>query len=173
MNTAWYRRLPLPAREDRLPSIGIARPLVEREHTRKLAQVLDFTKCSSGQVVDHLPGHESAHKARPELQPGLASLAGATKIHLKFRCVVDQPARDIDQLCHGRRKASGCGQPRSQQFVGQHPQMLRVVLELDHVRMAVGAQHQLPLRAAPHPPDVLHRQNCQARVPSSLDIVKF
>jgi hypothetical protein len=29
--------------------------------------------------------------------------------------------------------------------------------------VAVRAQHQLALRAAPHPPDLLHRQNRQAR----------
>jgi hypothetical protein len=44
--------------------------------------------------------------------------------------------------------------------------MLRVVLKLHHVDVAVRAQHQLALRAAPHPPDMLHRQNRQARYPA-------
>jgi hypothetical protein len=30
----------------------------------------------------------------------------------------------------------------------------------------VRAQHQLALRTAPHPPDLLHRQNCQSRSPA-------
>jgi hypothetical protein len=44
--------------------------------------------------------------------------------------------------------------------------MLRIILEFHHVHVAVRAQHQLALRAAPHPPDMLHRQNCQARSPA-------
>jgi hypothetical protein len=44
--------------------------------------------------------------------------------------------------------------------------MLRVVLELHNVYMTVCAQYQLALRAAPHPPDMLHRQNRQARSPA-------
>jgi hypothetical protein len=44
--------------------------------------------------------------------------------------------------------------------------VLRVVLKLDDVEMAVRAQHQLALRAASHPPDLLHRQNRQARLPA-------
>jgi hypothetical protein len=35
--------------------------------------------------------------------------------------------------------------------------------------MAVRAQHQLALRAAPHPPDMLHRQNRQTRSPASSE----
>jgi hypothetical protein len=37
--------------------------------------------------------------------------------------------------------------------------VLRIVLELHHVDVAVRAQHQLALRAAPHAPDLLYRQN--------------
>jgi hypothetical protein len=44
--------------------------------------------------------------------------------------------------------------------------MLRVVLELHHVHVPVRAQHQLALRTAPHPPDLLHRQNRQAPIPA-------
>jgi hypothetical protein len=43
--------------------------------------------------------------------------------------------------------------------------MLRVVLKLHHVHLAVRAQHQLALRPAPHPPDMLHRQNRQPVLP--------
>jgi hypothetical protein len=40
--------------------------------------------------------------------------------------------------------------------------------------VAVRAQHQLALRAAPHPPDMLHRQNRQARSPAFfLCSIKF
>jgi hypothetical protein len=39
--------------------------------------------------------------------------------------------------------------------------MLRIVLELHHIDVTVRAQHQLALRTAPHPPDMLHRQNRQ------------
>jgi hypothetical protein len=39
--------------------------------------------------------------------------------------------------------------------------------------VAVRAQHQLALRAAPHAPDLLHRQNCQSCVPASLWILTW
>jgi hypothetical protein len=40
--------------------------------------------------------------------------------------------------------------------------------------MAIRAQHQLALRAAPHPPDMLHRQNRQARsLASSESSIEF
>ena len=57
------------------------------------------------------------------------------------------------------------GESRGEEFVGQHAHVLRVVLELDDVGVAVGAQHQLALCAAPHAPDMLHRQNRHARSP--------
>jgi hypothetical protein len=41
--------------------------------------------------------------------------------------------------------------------------MLRIVLELHYVHVPIRAQHQLALRTAPHPPDMLHRQYRQAR----------
>jgi hypothetical protein len=42
--------------------------------------------------------------------------------------------------------------------------MLRIVLKLDNVGVAVRPQHQLALCAPTHAPDMLHRQNCQARI---------
>jgi hypothetical protein len=52
--------------------------------------------------------------------------------------------------------------------------MLRVVLELHHVHVPVRAQHQLALRAASHPSDLLHRQNRQLRSPaSSATFIEF
>jgi hypothetical protein len=48
--------------------------------------------------------------------------------------------------------------------------MLRVILELHHVHVPIRAQHQLALRSAPHPPDLLHRQYCQTRSPASLNL---
>lgn len=39
--------------------------------------------------------------------------------------------------------------------------MLRVVLEFDHVGVAVRAEHELALRAAAHAPDVLDCENGQ------------
>jgi hypothetical protein len=51
--------------------------------------------------------------------------------------------------------------------------MLRIVLELHHVEVPVGAKHQLALRSAPHPPDVLHHQNCQARSFASSGVTRI
>ncbi len=46
---------------------------------------------------------------------------------------------------------------RAQPVVDQHSGVLRVVLELDDVVIAVGAAHEMALRAAAHPADMLNR----------------
>ena len=40
--------------------------------------------------------------------------------------------------------------------------MLRIVLKLDDVKMAVVRPHEMGLRSATHPPNVLHRLDRQA-----------
>ena len=45
----------------------------------------------------------------------------------------------------------------AKQFVGQYPKMLRIVLELHHVQVVVRAKHQMALRAAAHPANLLDR----------------
>jgi hypothetical protein len=47
--------------------------------------------------------------------------------------------------------------------------MLWVVLKLHYIEMPVSGQHQLALRPATHPLDMLHRLNCQARSPTFSD----
>ncbi len=56
-------------------------------------------------------------------------------------------------------------QPGGQQLIGQHPDMLRVVAEFDHVQIVVGGQHEMALRSAPHASNLLDRDHCHRRSP--------
>jgi hypothetical protein len=44
--------------------------------------------------------------------------------------------------------------------------MLRIVLKLHHPQLVVRAQHQVTLRSAPHPPDLLNRLDRQFAAPN-------
>ncbi len=50
-------------------------------------------------------------------------------------------------------------QPGGQQLVGQHPDMLRIVAEFDHVQVAIRSQHEVALGAAPHASNLLDRDH--------------
>lgn len=84
------------------------------------------------------------------------------KVNLQFAGVFDQPGSDLDKIGLGHSEARRRGQPRGQEFIGKHTQVLRVVLELHDIHLAVGAEHEMPLRPASHSPDLLHCQNRQA-----------
>ena len=62
---------------------------------------------------------------------------------------------NLDHLRRGNGKANRGPQPGRQQLVGQHPHMLRVVAEFDHVEIAVGSEHELALRSAAHASNLL------------------
>jgi len=79
-----------------------------------------------------------------------------------------QPRRNFDDFdfrnCQPRRHCK----LRCQVFVSENTHMLRIVLELDDVGIPIGPEHQLALCAATHAPNMLHRQNRQARIPASF-----
>ena len=54
---------------------------------------------------------------------------------------------------------------RAQPVVDQYSSVLRVVLKLDDVVIAVGAAHEMALRAAAHPADVLNGLGWHGGVP--------
>src|SRR6185437_14315888 len=68
----------------------------------------------------------------------------------------------FDNLTFRRAQSRRSRQLRGQKFIGKHTNVLRIILKLDHVNVTVSAQHELPLRATPHSPDLLHRQNRQS-----------
>ena len=54
---------------------------------------------------------------------------------------------------------------RAQPVVDQYSGVLRVVLKLDDIVIAVGAAHEMALRAAAHPADVLNGLDWHGGVP--------
>jgi hypothetical protein len=82
--------------------------------------------------------------------------------------VVDQPRIDLDNLGRRNRQTHALSQPRGEQFIRQHPLVLRIVAELHDVVVPVGTPHEMALRATPHPPYVLHRIDRQTRLPLLL-----
>jgi hypothetical protein len=64
-----------------------------------------------------------------------------------------------DDLCHRNRQSHTFSQTRCEQLVGEHAQMLRIILELYHVEVAVIGAHQVRLRTSAHPSHVLDNLN--------------
>ena len=64
---------------------------------------------------------------------------------------------DFDNLSHRHRQPDALSQARGQQFIGQHAQMLRIILEFHHVEVAVIGAHQMRLRSSAHSSNMLDR----------------
>jgi hypothetical protein len=96
------------------------------------------------------------------LQSRPASFPFRAQVHLQFRSMFHYPIRNFDNFTFRRAESRRSRQLRSQELIGKHANVLRIILKLDHVNVTVSAQHELPLRAAPHSPDLLHRQNRQS-----------
>ena len=86
-----------------------------------------------------------------ELQSRFTGNAGARHLHGKFLSQADQLLIDFDDFHARGGKVEARGQTRTEQFVYQDAPVLRVILELDHVIVAVRTAHQMRLRAAAHP----------------------
>jgi hypothetical protein len=59
-------------------------------------------------------------------------------------------------------------QPCTQHFIRQDSQMLGVILELDDVIATIVAAHQVSLRAAAHPADLLNREDHSRAMPPAF-----
>src|ERR1035441_7771148 len=62
----------------------------------------------------------------------------------------------VYDIGHGYWQTDHFCEARAQPVVNQYPGVLRVVPELDDVVVAVGAAHEMALRATAHPADVLN-----------------
>ena len=69
---------------------------------------------------------------------------------------LEQPFLYHHNLSNRYRQARALRQPRGQQFIGQHAQMLRIILELHHIEVSVIGAHQVRLRSSAHSSYVLH-----------------
>jgi hypothetical protein len=71
----------------------------------------------------------------------------------------------VYDLGNGYWQTDHLGETSTQPVVDQDSRVLGVVLELDHIIMTIGAAHQMALRAAAHPADVLNGLGWHGCVP--------
>ena len=109
------------------------------------------------QVIVNLSFQRRNHVARAERQPGGEHRAPPAQLHAQIRRVLHQPRMHVDDRRHRHRQPDHLAQARAQPIVDQHACVLRIVLKLDHVVVAIGAAHQMTLRATAHPANVLDR----------------
>ena len=94
-------------------------------------------------------GHEAADKTAAKLQTrGAPGLFATAYIHPHVQRIFYQPGRDFNDVGLGYGEADHLSQARGDQLIGQHADVLRIVLKLDHPELSIGTQHQLRLRAA-------------------------
>jgi len=155
------RPLPLSARKDRLPSIGIARPLVHRQDTRELAQVLHLGQLLFGQVVTTWPGIMPPAKRDPNCSPALTTHARPSQVDLQFRVFSTSQLETSTSSVSARSAPPPPQGARARNSLASTRVCCGLFWNLTR-RYAVRAQHQLALRAAPHAPDLLHRQNANS-----------
>ncbi len=94
------------------------------------------------------------------MQPRLAWLRSSAKLDAQLGGVPDEPLAHLDHLRVGDGQPDRGAQPGGQQLIGQHPDMLRIVAEFDHVEIAVGGEHEVALGSAPHASNLLDRDHC-------------
>ena len=163
MNVARYRRSRGRRSKTAWRPLAVAGPLVQREHPGEFVEVAHLVQLRLGQVVHHLAGHQAADEAAAELQAGCQRLrAGRARARRACRasCAISH-SRHLDDVGGGDGESNGLGQARRDQLVGEHAQVLRIVLELDDPELAVCAQHQLALRAAAHSTNRLYCEDRQ------------
>ena len=94
------------------------------------------------------------------MQPGLASLRPSALLDGQILRIPDQPLSYLNDLRLRNGQPDRRRQPGGEQLIGQHPDMLRVIAEFDHVQIAIRCQHEVALRAAPHASNLLDRDHC-------------
>ena len=87
----------------------------------------------------------------------LAQNGRRSRTDAQVRCVLDEPRADIDDFCDRHWKPNALGNSRRQQLVGEHSNVLRIVLKLDDVIMTVVGEHQMALCAPAHGAQMLFR----------------
>ena len=142
---------------DHLAAIGIANPFIEGERAGEDFEVAQMggVEHGFGHVVEHLAVHGMDHKARAELQSGLARNLDAAELNVQLRRLADEPLADFHDLRHRHRQSDALGYARGHPLVGQYTRVLRIILKLDDIKIAVGGAHEVRLRASTHAPHVL------------------
>src|SRR5271157_2220503 len=142
--------------ESDLTAIGIARPFVEREYPCEGIDVAHSPEHPLGEVVVNLTFQRRYHVARAERQPSGEHGALAAELNAQIGRVLHQPWMHIHDGGHRHRQADHLSQSRAQPVIHQYSRVLWVIGEFDDIVMSVGTAHEMALRAAAHPADVLN-----------------
>ena len=70
------------------------------------------------------------------MQARLAWLRSTAQFDGQLGSIPDKPIRNLDDIRVGNREPDRGAQPGRQQLVGQHPHMLGIVAEFDHIEIA-------------------------------------
>src|SRR5271165_771152 len=71
--------------------------------------------------------------------------------------MLNQPGVYFNDVGYRNRQPDHLSETRAQPVIYQHSGVLRIVLKLNHVVMAIGATHEMTLRAAAHTANMLNR----------------
>src|SRR5208282_4388642 len=100
------------ATEDRLSSIGVARPLVQDKNPGEVTNIHDSLKQLARQVVECHAWTLAAHVQRSQLLAAPARNLGTTQVDSESLCVFDEPSGDFNHFHPWHR------QPQDQTQVG-------------------------------------------------------
>src|SRR5271157_4595050 len=143
--------------ESNLTAIGVARPFVQGEYPGEGVDVAHAPEHILWQVVVNLPFQRRHHVARSERQSGGEHGALAAELNAQIGRVLHQPRTHIHNGGHRNRQLDHLSQARAQPVIHQHPWVLWVICKFHNVVMSIGATHEMALRAAAHPADMLYR----------------
>jgi hypothetical protein len=144
-----------PPREDRLPTVGVARPLVQDKHSGKVCQIVNPRKQFARQVVDRQSRIFRAEIKRGQFFDALTWDFPTTHLDPSVWSVLDEPIGDLNHLDGCHREAERQPQSRSEHFVGKNANVLRIILKLGDIGRAVRCSEQVGLRSASKSAEVL------------------
>src|SRR5207245_2954818 len=120
-------------KKDGLPPVRIAGPLVEYQHPRELGEILHLLELFVRQKIVHRQLRRIAGISRAELPPGAARRPPNSQLHHQLRRKLDEFAADLHHLHLRNPQTQTTRYLRAKHFVGQNPNVLRIVLEFDDV----------------------------------------
>jgi len=78
-----------------------------------------------------------------------------SRLNVQFRGSLYQPVIHFHNFRCWHGKPRSLRQPRRQHLISKHTPMLWILKELHHVKVFIGATHQMPVRSSAHWPNVL------------------
>ena len=144
----------LRAKEYRLAAVGVRYPAIEYQHRAKLLGIGNLAEQRVGDEIVDGHGFRIAGMPRSEVPARLHFEAACAGLHVHLAdCFRGTHARCGCIRYSRRGDLQMVENLAGDHFIDQDATMLRVILELDDVKVAVVGFQQVRLGAAPHFPD--------------------